>query len=149
MSSSLVGVRVDHTKHWCKYGPPSGQKNEPKYAQNNHNCLCPCSNSIIRGHLSLKYPKECLYHVRLPFWCPDGPYHTLVTIRQPSGPKNKDKYAQTKHICLCPCSNSIVRGPPSLESLKERLYYVRPPCWCPGGPHHTFVTIGPLLRPKK
>ena len=76
---------------------------------------------ISRGHPSLKSPKECRCHVPLPCWCPGGLYCTFVTIGGPPGPKNEAKYAQTNQICLCPRSNSIVRGHPSLESSMECL----------------------------
>ena len=109
MSTFLVGIRVDHTTYLWPQGPPSGPKNEPKYIQTNHICLSPRSNSIARGHPSLKSPRECLYHVHLPCWCLGGPYYT---------------FAQSNQICLCPCSNSIAKGHPSLKSPRECLYHV-------------------------
>ena len=56
-------------------GPSSGPKNEPKYTLTNQIGLCPCSNSIVRGHSSLESPWECLYHVCLPCRCLGGTYH--------------------------------------------------------------------------
>ena len=81
-------------------GLPSGPKNEPKYTLTNQIGLCPCSNSIVRGHSSLESPRECLYHVRLPCRYLGGWYHTFGAWGPPSGPKNEPKYAQTNQIGL-------------------------------------------------
>ena len=123
---------------WGHRGLPSGPKNEPKYTLTNQIGLCPCSNSIVRGHSSLESPRECLYHDRHPCRYLGGRYHTFWAWGPPSGPKNEPKYAQTNQICLCPCSICKVRDHPSLKLARECLYYVQLPCWCLGGPHHTF-----------
>ena len=133
---------------WGHRGLPSGPKNEPKYTLTNQIGLCPCSNSIVRGHSSLESPRECLYHDRHPCRYLGGRYHTFWAWGPPSGPKNEPKYAQTNQICLCPSSISIVRDHPSLKSPRECLYHVGLPCWCLGGPNHTFEDIGAPLRPK-
>ena len=104
-------------------------KNRPRYTKTNQIGLGSCSKSIERRHSYLKSSKVCLCHVRLPCWCPGGPYHTFGPIWVPSGPKNEPKYTQTNQICLCLCSNSIVWGHPSLECGMECLHHIRLPCW--------------------
>ena len=106
MSSFLVVVRVDRSTHLRPLKPPSGPKNEPKQAQTYQICLCTRSNSKVRDPPSLKSPKECLYHVCHPFWCPGGPYHTIVTIRAPLRPKKPSK--------ICPNQADL-----SLSMLKK------------------------------
>ena len=66
----------------------------------------------------------------------------------PSGPKTELKSAQTNQICLCPSSNSIVWGQPSLIFPRECLCHVRLPCQCPSGPYQTFGAKEAPLRPK-
>ena len=94
-SSLLVsGWTVPHIRG--HRGPPSGPKNEPKYAQTKKICLYPCSNSIVRDHLTLKSLRKCLYHVRLPCWCLGGPYHTFGTIGAPVRTKKMCKWVKTQ-----------------------------------------------------
>ena len=47
------------------------------------------SFKLVRGHASLKSPRECLYHVHLPCQCPGAPYHTLVAIGTTLRPKKR------------------------------------------------------------
>ena len=47
------------------------------------------SFKLVRGHPSLKSPRECLYHVHLPCQCPGGPYHTFVAIGATLRPKKR------------------------------------------------------------
>ena len=57
---------------------------------------------LVKGHPSLKSPKECLRHVLLACWYLGGLYHTFRPIGHLSGPKNEPIYAQTNQIWLCP-----------------------------------------------
>ena len=84
-----------------------------------------------------------------PCRCPGGPYLHSWPQGPPAGPKIEPKYTKINQISVCPHSNSIVKGHPSLKSPKECLYHVHLPSWCLGGPYHTFVAIGATLRPKK
>ena len=104
MSTFHAGVRVDLTTHLGPQGTPLDPKNGPKYAQTNQIYLCPCLNSIVRGHPSLKSPRECLCHVCLSSRCTGRPHHTFGAKGPASGPKNQPKYSQANQICLCPCS---------------------------------------------
>ena len=45
--------------------------------------------SSVRGHPSLKFPRECLYLVNLPSRCLGGPYHTFVAIGATLRPKKR------------------------------------------------------------
>ncbi len=65
MSAFLVGVQVDRTTQLGLDGSPQAQKMRQN-AHTNQIGLCPCSNSIVWGHPSLKSPMECLHHVRFP-----------------------------------------------------------------------------------
>ena len=130
-SQLVFGCSVPHIRG--HKSPSQAQKTTPNTPKLTTLSLL-CSDRTVRGHPGLKSPSECLYHVVLPSKCLSGPHHTFGAIRAFLRPKNEPKYAQTNQICLCPCSNSIVRDCPSLKFPRECLYHVCLPCWCRGGP---------------
>ena len=93
--------------------------------QKKHVFSCFLHLSVLRGHPSLKSPRECLCHVRPPCRYTGASYFKFVTIETPSAPPNEPKYAQTNQICLCPCSNRLERGYLSLKSPRKCLRYIR------------------------
>ena len=112
---------MTHLGLWGPLQPPKKSPNTPMLTGF---AFVHAQNSIVKDYPGLKPPREFLYHVRLPSQCLGGPYHTFGAIGASLRPKNEPEYTQTNQICLCPCSNRIVMGHPSLKSPKECLCYV-------------------------